>query len=78
MLSALDRYRDLAPLLLRVFVGFVLIYGTADNVFSGAQMLEFRPWPGAGAPLRSPLMGSATRKVACLSRHCPRMRVRIR
>ncbi|HVF61598.1 MAG TPA: hypothetical protein VNJ70_17470 [Thermoanaerobaculia bacterium] len=31
ILSFLDRYRDLAPLLLRVFVGFVLIYGTATT-----------------------------------------------
>jgi putative oxidoreductase len=37
----LDRYRDLAPLLLRLFVAFVLVYGTQDNVFSAARMAEF-------------------------------------
>ena len=46
-LSFLDRYRDLAPLLLRLFVAFVLIYGTADNVFSTARMLEFRDFLAA-------------------------------
>ncbi len=38
----LDRYRELAPLLLRLFIAFVLVYGTQDNVFSQAKMLEFR------------------------------------
>lgn len=33
--------RDAAPVLLRLFVAFVLIYGTADNVFSGERMAEF-------------------------------------
>lgn len=37
-----DRYREIAPLLLRLFLAFVLVYGTMDNVFSGARMLEFR------------------------------------
>ena len=46
-LSFLDRYRDLAPLLLRLFVAFVLIYGTADNVFSTTRMLEFRDFLAA-------------------------------
>lgn len=43
MLSKLlnDR-RELAPLLLRLFIAFVLIYGTMDNVFSQARMMEFR------------------------------------
>jgi putative oxidoreductase len=41
-MSALDRNRELAPLLLRLFVAFVLIYGTQDNVFSQARMYEFR------------------------------------
>lgn len=31
-----------APLLLRLFTAFVLIYGTADNVFSQEHMLKFR------------------------------------
>lgn len=56
---SLDRFRDLAPLLLRLFVAGVLIYGTQDNVFSRAHMLEFRdflaqngfPYPLASAYL---------------------------
>lgn len=55
----LDRHRELAPLLLRLFVAGVLIYGTQDNVFSQARMLEFRdflaqngfPYPLASAYL---------------------------
>jgi putative oxidoreductase len=41
-LSPFDRYRDAGPLFLRLFVAFVLIYGTQDNVFDGTRMLEFR------------------------------------
>ncbi len=55
----IDRYRDLAPLVLRLFVAFVLVYGTQDNVFHAARMTEFRdflaangfPWPLACAYL---------------------------
>jgi putative oxidoreductase len=36
------RARALAPLLLRLFVGFVLVYGTQDNVFHAERMAEFR------------------------------------
>lgn len=43
----MDRYRDLAPFLLRLFVGFVLVYGTMDNVFSNERMLEFRDFLAA-------------------------------
>ena len=46
--------RDLAPLLLRLFVAFVLVYGTQDNVFSHERMLEFRDFLAANgfpAPL---------------------------
>lgn len=49
-----DRLRDLAPLLLRLFVAFVLVYGTQDNVFSHERMLEFRDFlanNGFPAPL---------------------------
>ena len=57
--SWLERRRELAPLLLRLFLAFVLMYGTADNVFSRARMMEFRdflatngfPWPHASAYL---------------------------
>jgi putative oxidoreductase len=51
--------RDLAPLILRLFLAFVLVYGTQDNVFHGERMEEFRgflaqngfPWPMASAYL---------------------------
>lgn len=54
-----DRSAALAPLLLRLFVAGVLIYGTQDNVFSEARLLEFRdflaqnrfPYPLASAYL---------------------------
>ena len=36
------RLRDVAVLILRLFVAFVLIYGTQDNVFHRERMLEFR------------------------------------
>lgn len=42
----LDRHRDVAPLLLRLFVAFVLVYGTQDNVFHHERMLEFRDFLG--------------------------------
>jgi putative oxidoreductase len=38
----LDSRRELAPLILRLFVAFVLIYGTFDNVVSQERMHEFR------------------------------------
>jgi putative oxidoreductase len=41
-LSPLDRYSAAGPVLLRWFVGFVLVYGTQDNVLHEARMLEFR------------------------------------
>jgi putative oxidoreductase len=39
--------RDTAPLVLRLFTAFVLIYGTADNVFDQGRMLEFRDFLAA-------------------------------
>lgn len=50
---------DLAALVLRQFVAFVLVYGTQDNVFHRERMLEFRdflaqhgfPYPLASAYL---------------------------
>lgn len=50
---------DLAALVLRLFVAFVLVYGTQDNVFDRERMLEFRdflaehgfPYPLASAYL---------------------------
>ena len=58
-MATVPKPSDLAPLLLRLFVGFVLLYGTQDNVFSNARMLEFRdflashgfPYPLASAYL---------------------------
>jgi putative oxidoreductase len=50
-MSRFDRFRDLAPLVLRLFVAFVLVHGTQDNVFSQARMLEFRDFlAGNGFP----------------------------
>jgi putative oxidoreductase len=50
---------ELAAVVLRLFTAFVLVYGTQDNVFSHARMLEFRdflqqngfPYPLASAYL---------------------------
>ena len=51
-MSALDRYRDLGPLLLRVFLGLTLVYGTQDNVLHAERMLEFRDFLAAnGFPM---------------------------
>ncbi|HEX2190562.1 MAG TPA: DoxX family protein [Longimicrobiaceae bacterium] len=53
-LDALDRHRALAPLVIRAFVGTVLVWGTQDNVFQPARMLEFRDFLAASgfpAPL---------------------------
>ena len=52
----LARNREVAPLLLRLFAAFVLIYGTYDNVFDQARMLEFRDFLAANRfpmPLQS-------------------------
>jgi len=50
-IPALDRHREVGPLLLRLFVAFVLIYGTQDNVLSSERMLEFRDFlEGHGFP----------------------------
>lgn len=53
----LDGHREFAVVLFRLFVAFVLIYGTQDNVFSSARMAEFReflaangfPWASGAA-----------------------------
>lgn len=37
-----ERRREIGPLFLRLFVGFVLVYGTYDNIISWERMLEFR------------------------------------
>lgn len=38
----LERHREAGALILRLFVAFVLVYGTVDNVLSHERMLEFR------------------------------------
>jgi len=38
----LDRHRDTGVFLLRLFVGFRLLAGVVDNIFSWPRMLEFR------------------------------------
>lgn len=40
--APLDRYREYAPLFIRLFVGWHLIYGVQDNILSWERMLEFR------------------------------------
>lgn len=44
MLNAtwLERRRDFAVLLLRFLIGFTLIYGSQDNIFDHARMVEFQ------------------------------------
>jgi putative oxidoreductase len=49
----LEPYREYSPLFIRLIVGYRLVWGTADNVFSYDRMLEFSefvaahgvPWP---------------------------------
>ena len=38
----MHRHREYGLFFIRLIIGFHLMYGTADNVFSGARMLEFR------------------------------------
>ncbi|HEU0143518.1 MAG TPA: DoxX family protein [Nitrososphaera sp.] len=40
-LSTLEKYKEYGVIFLRLIVGFHLIYGTQDNVFSYARMEEF-------------------------------------
>lgn len=40
-LSFLEKYKEYGVIFIRVIVGFHLIYGTQDNVFSYARMQEF-------------------------------------
>lgn len=41
MLNRLDKYKEYGPLFIRLIIGFHLIYGTQDNIFSYARMEEF-------------------------------------
>jgi putative oxidoreductase len=38
----LEPYKEYGPLFVRAIIGWHLIYGTQDNVFSYARMIEFR------------------------------------
>lgn len=52
----LERHGALGVPLFRLFLGATLVYGTQDNVFSSARMLEFRDFVeqnGFPAPLAS-------------------------
>jgi putative oxidoreductase len=50
---AMEPYREYGPLFIRLIVGYRLVWGTADNVFSYSRMVEFSeflaglgvPWP---------------------------------
>jgi putative oxidoreductase len=60
-LGTLDRvlepYREYGPVFIRLVVGYRLVWGTADNVFSYARMLEFSEFlAGHGVP--SPLIAA--------------------
>jgi len=49
----MEPYHEYGPLFIRLIVGYRLVWGTADNVFSSARMQEFSeflaghgvPWP---------------------------------
>lgn len=62
-----ERHREKGALFVRLVVGFVLVYGTQDNVFSNEHMLKFRDFLAArGVPL--PLLAahvSAYAQFAC-------------
>lgn len=62
-----ERHREKGAFFVRLVVGFVLVYGTQDNVFSNERMLEFRDFLAArGVPL--PLLAahvSAYAQFAC-------------
>jgi putative oxidoreductase len=62
-----ERHREKGAFFVRLVVGFVLVYGTQDNVFSHERMLEFRDFLAARrVPL--PLLGayvSAYAQFAC-------------
>ena len=63
----LERYREYGALALRLAIGYRLIYGTADNVFSWAQMVEFSHFlasKGVPFPLFSACL-SAYAQFAC-------------
>ena len=62
-----EKHREYGMFFVRLIVGFHLIYGTADNVFSSARMVEFSHFLGErGVPF--PLLSahlSAYAQFAC-------------
>lgn len=47
-----ERHREKGAFFVRLVVGFVLVYGTQDNVFSNERMVEFRDFLAVrGVPL---------------------------
>lgn len=53
----LDRNRDTGNFLLRLFVGFRLLEGVADNIFSWHRMVEFSEFLNKfGFPFPVPLL----------------------
>jgi putative oxidoreductase len=42
-----ERHREKGAFFVRLVVGFILVYGTQDNVFSNERMLEFRDFLAA-------------------------------
>lgn len=59
--SFFERRSKLGVVVMRVFLAFVLIYGTQDNIVSWARMLEFREVPEEHADL----FGGAPRIQSC-------------
>ena len=41
MLNQLDKFKEYGPIFIRLIIGFHLVYGTQDNVFSYVRMEEF-------------------------------------
>jgi putative oxidoreductase len=41
MFSFFDKYKDYGAIFIRLIIGFHLVYGTQDNVFSSVRMHEF-------------------------------------
>jgi putative oxidoreductase len=46
-LKPLEKYKDYAPLLLRLVLGSFIIWGVQDNILSSERMLEFRDFLAA-------------------------------
>ena len=52
-----ERHREKGAFFVRLVVGFVLVYGTQDNVFSHERMMEFRDFLAARR-VPMPLLGA--------------------